>query len=128
VRHELYFSSTRTGDSEIYASPARGQSIGPPAPVAGVNSPSDDARPYVRRDGREIVFDSNRPGGLGLFDVWAATRPHTRAPWSQPVNLGPAVNSPAAETRPSLSHDGTTLYFGSTRGTSQDVFISTRTR
>ena len=128
LRHELYFSSTRTGTSDVYVSPAFGPWIGPPAPVAELNSPFEDARPYVRRDGREIVFDSNRPGGFGLFDVWAATRPHTKASWSQPVNLGPAVNSPAAETRPSLSSDGTVLYFGSTRGDSQDVFISTRGR
>jgi Tol biopolymer transport system component len=128
VRHELYFSSTRGGGSDIYMSPACGVLIGPPTPAAALNSPADDARPYVRRDGLEIVFDSNRPGGLGLSDVWAATRPHAGAPWSQPVNLGPAVNSPAAETRPSLSSDGTILYFGSTRGASQDVFTSARRR
>src|ERR671918_513135 len=128
VSHELYFSSTRTGNSDIYASPAFGPWIGPPAPVAELNSPFEDARPFVRRDGLEIVFDSNRPGGVGAFDVWAATRDHERAAWSQPLNLGSAVNSPAAETRPSLSSDGTILYFGSTRGLSQDVFTSTRTR
>jgi WD40-like Beta Propeller Repeat len=128
VRHELYFSSTRTGNSDIYASPAFGPWIGPPTPVAELNSPFEDARPFVRRDGLEIVFDSNRPGGLGAFDVWEATRDHERASWSQPLNIGSAVNSPAAETRPSLSSDGTILYFGSTRGLSQDVFTSTRTR
>jgi peptidoglycan-associated lipoprotein len=79
-------------------------------------------------DDREIVFDSNRPGGFGQLDVWTATRTHAWASWSQPVNLGPAVNSPAAETRPSLSSDGSILYFGSTRGASQDVFTSTRRR
>lgn len=128
VRHELYFSSTRRGNSDIYMSRTSGHRIGPPVPVPAVNSPSEDARPSVRRDGLEIVFDSNRPGGQGLFDIWSATRPDSRAPWSQPVNLGPALNSPAAETRPSLSTDGTILYFGSTRLASQDVFISTRAR
>jgi WD40-like Beta Propeller Repeat len=128
IRHELYFSSTRTGNSDIYASPAFGPWIGPPTPVAELNSPFEDARPFVRSDGREIVFDSNRPGGVGVFDVWTATRRHRWTPWSQPVNLGPAVNSAAAETRPLLSSEGTILYFGSTRGASQDVFTSTRTR
>jgi WD40 repeat protein len=127
VHHALYFSSTRTGNSDIYASPAFGPWIGPPKAVVALNSPFDDARPFVRRDGREIVFDSNRPGGLGLTDVWAASRRYPWGAWSQPGNLGPAINSPAAETRASLSTDGTTLYFGSTRGASQDVFTSTRT-
>ena len=128
VGDTLYFSSTRSGNSDIYASLAPGPWIGPPAPVVELNSPFDDARPYVRSDGREIVFDSNRPGGLGGPDVWSSTRPHPWAPWTGPVNLGAAVNSPAAETRPSLSADATILYFGSTRGASQDVFTSTRTR
>jgi len=48
-------------------------------------------------------------------------------PWSTPVNLGPAVNSPAGETRPSLSWDGTTLYFGSTRvGGQSNIYVTTR--
>jgi hypothetical protein len=127
AKHALYFSSTRTGNSDIYASPARGSWIGPPHAVAELNSPFDDSRPFVRPDGNEIVIDSNRPGGLGLTDVWGADRRHPSDPWSTPVNLGPAVNSPAAETRPSLSTDGTTLYFGSTRAASQDIFTSTRT-
>jgi hypothetical protein len=127
VRRALYFSSTRTGNSDIYMSRVYGPRIDAPAPVAEVNSPWDDARPYVRRD-REIVFDSNRPGGLGLFDIWSATRRRPGEPWSEPVNLGAAVNSAAAETRASLSRDGSTLYFGSTRGNSQDVFVSTRAR
>jgi hypothetical protein len=124
----LYFSSNRVANQyDIYASPAFGPWIGRPHPVTELNTPvTDDARPFVRADGREIVFDSTRPGGLGS-DIWSATRPHPWARWSTPVNLT-AINSAAAETRPSLSPDGRTLYFGSTRGTSQDVFTSTRNR
>jgi Tol biopolymer transport system component len=126
ARHALYFSSTRTGNSDIYASPAFGPWVGAPRPVTALNSAFDDSRPFVRPDGREVVFDSNRPGGLGLTDVWGSRRAHPWASWSQPRNLGSAVNSAAAETRPSLSTDGSILYFGSTRGASQDVFSSTR--
>ncbi|CAN5891715.1 MAG: ScyD/ScyE family protein [Gemmatimonadetes bacterium] len=125
----LYFSSTRpggfapeapdatVGDSDIYRSVALGRVFGPPELVPGVNSASEDGHPNVRRDGLEIFFFSNRPGdeGLGMSDIYAATRARTSDPWSIPVNLGPNVNSAAAESRPSLSWDGTTLYFGSTR-------------
>ena len=70
----------------------------------------------MRRDAREIFFFSNRPGTLGMADIYAATSARASGPWSQPLNLGPKVNSSnGAETRPSLSWDGTTLYFGSTR-------------
>jgi hypothetical protein len=42
--------------------------------------------------------------------------------WSPPVNLGTAVNTPAPETRPSLSWDGERLYFGR----AGDIFVSHR--
>lgn len=126
VRHALYFSSTRSGNSDIYMSRIHGQQIDEPAPVAELNTPSNEARPFVLRD-EEIVFDSDRPGSQGL-DIWSAIRRKPGQRWSDPVNLGSAVNSAAAETRPSLSRDGTTLYFGSTRGTSQDLFTASRER
>jgi Tol biopolymer transport system component len=129
----LYFSSTRAGGlggSDLYLSRKNSDwSFGPAELVPGVNSAFDDARPYVRRDGLELVFDSTRPGGLGGPDIWSASRYSIANPWSTPVNLGPNVNSAAGETRPSLSWDGTMLLFGTTRlgveGVS-DIFYATR--
>lgn len=43
-----------------------------------------------------------------------ASRANAHDSWSAPVNLGDAINTSAGETRPSLSWDGSTLYFGST--------------
>jgi peptidoglycan-associated lipoprotein len=86
-------------------------------------------QPYVHQDGRELVFASNRSGGQGSFDIWSASRDTIVDSWSTPVNLGPNVNSLAAETRPALSWDGRMLLFGSNRpgveGVS-DIFYSTR--
>ena len=96
--------------------------FGPGAPVAELNSPSDDIMPNVRKDGREVVFASTRAGGQGAFDIWSSTRSSVFEPWSAPVNLGPAVNSPGPETRPSLSWDGARLYFGR----AGDIYLSTR--
>lgn len=139
----LYFSSTRVGgfapdepgatvgDSDIYRSEWQGEGFGPAELVAGVNTAFDDGHPNVRRDALEIFFYSNRPGGLGSNDLYAATRSSSTAPWSAPVNLGPSVNSEAAETRPSLSWNGATLYFGSTRAGgegSSDIYVTTRGR
>jgi hypothetical protein len=131
---ELYFSSTRAGGpggSDIYVSAFDGVSFGAPALAAGLNTADNDFRPNVRRDGLEIFIDSNRAGGLGGLDIWTATRASTTDAWSAPTNLGAAVNSTANELRPSLSWDGTTLYFGSTRAGgegSQDLFVTTRSK
>jgi hypothetical protein len=112
---ELYFSSTRTGGSDIYASPELADgSFGPAVPVPSLNTASDDFRPNVRKDGLEVVFDSNRNGGLGGQDIWSSTRDSVEDEWSPPVNLT-TVNSPFAETRASLSWDALTLTFGSNR-------------
>jgi hypothetical protein len=137
----LYFSSNQvggyapdapgatTGDADIYMSESHGGVFGPATLVPGVNSASDDGQPNLRRDGLEIFFFSTRPGTLGLADIYSATRANASDVWSTPVNLGANVNGVAAETRPSLSWDGTTLYFGSTRAGgegSTDIYVTTR--
>lgn len=126
-RPVLYFSSTRSGRQEIYAS----VDGGPAERVTELSSGgSDAARPNVRRDGREIVFDSTRSPNQGGPDVWTATRASTSSPWSPPVHL-PGVSSGAPDTRASLSWDGTILLVGSARQPgegSADIYVSTRTR
>jgi WD40-like Beta Propeller Repeat len=136
----LYFSSARPGgfapeagsspDSDLYMSAARKNGrFSDPVLVPGVNTAANDARPHLRADGLELVFDSDRPGSLGGPDIWSSTRRSLRAPWSLPANLGPHVNSAAAETRPSFSDRGRTLYFGSTRAGgegSTDLYVTTR--
>ena len=122
----LYFSSggaIGTNTQDIYTSRLdRHGSFGPPTAVAELNTPYDDAMPNVRKDGREIVFTSNRPGGQGLFDIYAAARPRAGRPWSASVALGTNVNTSGSETRPSFSWHGNRLYFGR----NGDIYVSHR--
>jgi hypothetical protein len=67
-----------------------------------VNSAFGDQRPNVRRNGLEIVFDSNRSDTLGGQDLYSATHESINDPWSTPVNLGPVVNTSNNETRGSF--------------------------
>lgn len=135
----LYFSSTRpggaspeadgatSGDADVYTSVMTGGTYAAPTLVQGVNSAQEDGQPYIQHDGLELYFFSTRPGGFGAQDIWRATRARVQDTWSAPVNLGESVNSAAGETRPSMSWDGTTLYFGSTRLTSEsNIYVSTR--
>jgi Tol biopolymer transport system component len=96
--------------------------FGPATPVAELNTSASDFMPNVRKDGLEIVFNSNRAGGFGGQDVYTARRASTAATWSAPVNLGGLVNTAANETRSSLSWDGTRLHFGR----DGEIFVSTR--
>jgi hypothetical protein len=126
----LYFSSSSAAvPGDIYASRETADGgFGPASPVAELNSGGNDIQPNVRKDGLEVVFSS--PGASGGQDIFAATRGTTSEPWSAPVNLGPAVNTAAGETRPSLSWDGRDLLFGRAPGPegSGDIYLSTRTK
>jgi WD40-like Beta Propeller Repeat len=123
----LYYSS----GPDIYVSERHGSGrFGPGEPVVELNSAGADIQPNVRRDGREVVFASNRvdPSAFGGQDLWVATRENIRDPWSAPVNLGDAVNTIDNETRPSLSWKRTTLYFGRAPAPvgPADILVTTR--
>ena len=40
----------------------------------GVNSSANDGAPALSRDGTELYFYSNRPGGFGANDLYVVTR------------------------------------------------------
>lgn len=132
----LYFASDKPGGMggpDIYASILQSDGTwGTPFPITELNTPSNDAQPGIRKDGLEIFITSNRPGSFSsTADIWVATRANTSDPCSTPVNLGPEINlaSPYYQGRPSISFDGTTLYFYAFRPDSygaQDIYVTTR--
>jgi hypothetical protein len=129
----LYFSRssvTPNVPGEIYMSERQnGARFGPATAVSELNDArANDIQPNVRTDGLEVVFSSNRTGTLGAQDVWVATRRSLSEPWSAPVNVGAAVNTGAAETRPSLSKNGDQLLFGRSPGPegASDIYLATR--
>lgn len=127
-REFLYFSSTREGRQRIYYSVDFGPAQLAPGGVNTSDSTVQDARPNVRHDGLEIVWDSTRTGTLGGPDIYSASRSSVDEPWGTAEHLGNGINSAAGESRASLSWDGTRLMFGSTRpgeGAS-DIYTSTR--
>lgn len=130
--HEyLYFSSTREGRQRIYYSVDYGPAQLAPGGVNtldGSSPPIQDARPNVRHDGLEIVFDSNRFGTLGGQDIWTAHRSSVDSPWGPAENLGPGINSNVNDTRASLSWDGTVLMFGSGRSGGGDIYTAVRNK
>jgi WD40-like Beta Propeller Repeat len=130
----LYFSRSRAPaqgtpvPGDIFVSETAGGDFGPATAVIELNGAGNEIQPNVRKDGREVVFSSNRAGGAGSQDIWASTRASIDDAWSEPVNLGSNVNSADSETRPSLSWDAKTLYVGITppAGPPGDVYVSTR--
>ena len=129
----LYFSSNRPGGMggmDIYVSEQLPNgTFGTPVPVTELNSPFNDQRPNIRyRDGLEIFFESNRHSGTIDTDIYVATRPDTSSPWLTIEQLGPMINNPLVQGRPSLSFDGTELYYMQGFGTpaSNDIYVVRR--
>ncbi|MGE3310729.1 MAG: immunoglobulin domain-containing protein [Limisphaerales bacterium] len=134
----FYFDSMRgggVGDLDIWVS-TRSHSTAPwSAPVnvgPPINSESSDGSPRISADGLSLYFDSERPGGVGGFDIWVATRATSSAdsPFAAPTRLDPPVNSPDHEVGASLSADELILVFASDRpggaGGIGDLWITTR--
>ncbi len=71
--------------------------------------------PFLSRDGRRLYFASDRPktesGTLKSdFDIWYVERKDKKSKWSEPINMGPSVNSENDEFYPTLA-DNNNLYF-----------------
>lgn len=115
---ELYFVSNPTGAqafADVYVSVQNPDgSFGVPSAVTALSSAASEGRPYIRRDGLEIYFQSNRVGGKGAFDIWLSTRTSTDAAWSTPQNVE-ELNTTGVEVTPVLSWDALTLYFAVVR-------------
>jgi Tol biopolymer transport system component len=109
----LYFASDRSGNFDIYQSKrnANGK-FNTATNVTGLNSSGRDDGPSISRNGLEMLFSTNRDGGLP--DIWVATRASVGIPWSPPVAVT-SVNSEYEEAHPALSPDGTVIYFSSSR-------------
>ena len=121
---ELYFDlpgdstlwvATRQRPGDPWSEPAR---VGPPVGASAAQ------RADVSRDGLSLYFASPRPGGYGDEDIWVASRATTVDGWGEPVNLGPNINGPRGDVRPSISSDGLTLVFSRTLPWS--LWVSTR--
>ena len=83
-----------------------------------INSVDYEDGPYVAPDESFLIFESQRPEGMGgSGDLYISFR-NSDGGWNVPVNMGPKINSTATERFARLSPDGKYLFFGSTRNNS----------
>jgi len=76
-----------------------------------VNSSSWESQPSISADGRTLYFCSRRKGGFGGIDIWVTQLVNNS--WTEPVNLGPSINTAKDEQSPFIHPDNQTLYFSS---------------
>lgn len=112
---EFYFVRRIRGQEDILVSYRDSNSYGEPFLVEEILSMDNEGVFALSADGRTLIFTGcNRRDGFGSCDLYYS-RKNKYGGWSSPSNMGPVINSPAWESQPSLSADGTTLFFSSRR-------------
>ena len=137
---KLFFSSNKPGGfggPDIYESTIDDLGFESSVNVSELNTPSVETCFWIRDDGLEMIFSSNRPNlteDRTFDDLWVATRDSVRDPWTDVTNLGPNINSSGyRDVAPFVTFDGRTMVTSSTRpggmapGTF-DIYITTRRR
>ncbi|MBK9283605.1 MAG: OmpA family protein [Sphingobacteriaceae bacterium] len=101
-RNESFIYMARTLDGKFYEAMKLGTNIN----VPGYKS----QQPYVTPDGQKLFFSSNRPGGLGGFDIWQANI--TKEGYiGEATNLGAPVNTSGDDVTPFFHSISNTLYY-----------------
>jgi hypothetical protein len=110
--------ATRSGD--IYVS-KRGKSgkWGAPKEILNkfpkiakkINSTYFESSASMTADGQRIYFVSERPGGQGQADIYYVEQKGGK--WSEPINLGPSINTLSDEKCVFIHPNGEILFFTS---------------
>jgi outer membrane protein OmpA-like peptidoglycan-associated protein/tetratricopeptide (TPR) repeat protein len=116
----IYFTrwTVKDGKKTAFIFRAAKGATGWEAPVAlgsAVNQEGSSAQqPFLDAAHGRLFFSSDRPGGLGGFDIWMVQL-DTKGNADNPVNLGASVNSPSDEHAPAYHEPSQSLVF-STNG------------
>jgi outer membrane protein OmpA-like peptidoglycan-associated protein len=94
-----------------------------------LNTPDNEGAQSISANGKFMVFTvCNRKGVIGRCDIYYSQKEGDK--WLYPKNLGSPINTPSKETQPSLSADGTSVYFACDKPGGKgglDIWMSTQT-
>ena len=115
------------GDEDLYITSYENNRWHSPLSISNnINTDLNEGTASIAADGQTLVFTGcNRADGLGSCDLYISY--FQDGEWSLPENLGSRINSAQWESQPSLSYDGSTLYFSSDRPGGlggQDLWVS----
>ncbi len=127
---EIYFVSDRAGGLggfDLWTSQraARTAPWSPPTVATALDTAHNEGSPQVARDGLTIWFASNRPGGVGLLDIWVSTRQTRAASWSTATPVT-EVNTAFDDRAFAVTASGLVAYFDRNNATDIDLCRSAR--
>ena len=122
--HTLYWSSNRKygkGGNDIWMS-TRTDTSGwnPPTPLGEtINTSYNEESPFIHPDGKTLYFRSDRPAGMGGFDIFYSRFNDTTKLWQPAVNMGYPINTQNSEGALSVSLDGKLAFFATDQETGE---------
>jgi outer membrane protein OmpA-like peptidoglycan-associated protein/tetratricopeptide (TPR) repeat protein len=116
------------GICDLYISYKKGEEWSKPQNLGShINSKGWQSQPSLSADGKTLYFVTERKGNYGKSDIWKSIL-QSDGKWSEPMNLGPVINSKAREVSPFIHPNKQTLFFASNRTPSMggfDIYYST---
>lgn len=112
----IIFTRNVKGNEDFYTSVKKNGEWQKAVPLSdNINTPNyNEGAQSISPDGRYLFFTGcNRPDGIGRCDIYVCIKEGNN--WSKPINLGNVINTKDWESQPSISADGSTLYFLSNR-------------
>jgi Tol biopolymer transport system component len=128
AQQHLMFYSNRTGGAggaDLYQSRYVGGAWTTPVRVVELATASQEYDPYLDPTARILFFDSDRPGGEGMQDLYVAERPSVTEPFGPPIPIA-ELNTSARDMDPWLSPDLRTIVFASNRSGQFEIYVARR--
>jgi tetratricopeptide (TPR) repeat protein len=111
-----YYPASMTSTQEDFYKSTYADGVWSKAYSAGapLNTKQNEGAQTISSAGNYMFFTAcDRPGGMGSCDLFFAAYRNNN--WTIPYNIGPPVNSSSWESTPSVSADGSRLFFSSSR-------------
>ena len=105
--------SETMGGRDLYVSFWNGEYATAPVNMGSViNTEMEESSPFLASDNKTLYFASKGHNGYGGFDIWVTRRlDDSWTNWSEPENLGPAVNGALDDEFFSITHCGNFAVF-----------------
>ncbi|GGF42151.1 OmpA family protein [Echinicola rosea] len=120
MKHEDIFTSTWDGENWSQ----------PEALAQSINTVHNEGTCTISADGNILIYTScDAPDSFGSCDLYIAYK--VGGKWQEPKNMGEKVNSRYWDSQPSLSADGSILFFSSNRRGGfggNDIYYTVRQR
>jgi OOP family OmpA-OmpF porin len=102
---KIYQVDISQGTGATWSAP---KELGIEVNIMGYNS----MQPSVTRDGKYLLFSSDRPGGSGKYDIWFCTI-RDNGSLGQAVNMGKLINTTEDEEAPYYNYQTKKLLYSS---------------